>query len=93
MTRIIRIDAIGQGNFLLRFVGDAQPSTSLKVAPGDSISFVAYRNNRKIDYQIVFKSQSRSPFTDIDRIDMPNGGVTEALVVTTLLQEVCLSAF
>lgn len=85
MTRIIRIDAIGQGNFQLRFVGDAQPSTSLKVAPGDSIRFVAYRNNRKIDYQIVFKSQLRSPFTDIDRIDMPNGGVTEALAVTTLL--------
>jgi hypothetical protein len=84
-TKIIRIDAIGQGNFQLRFVGDAQPSTTLKVAPGDSIRFVAYRNNRKIDYQIVFKSQLRSPFTDIDRIDMPNGGVTEELAVTTLL--------
>jgi len=85
MTRIIRMDAIGQGNFEFRFVGDAQPSTTLKVQPGDSIRFVAYRNNRKIDYQIVFKSQSRSPFTDIDRIDMPDGGVTEEYVVTTLL--------
>jgi hypothetical protein len=85
MTRIIRIDAIGQENFQLRFVGEAQPTNTLKVAPGDSLRFVAYRNNRKIDYQIVFKSQLRSPFTDIDRIDMPHGGVTEEFAVTTLL--------
>lgn len=82
--RIIRIDAIGQNNFTLRFVGK-NPATSFHVNPGDTIHFAAYYNNSKIDYQIVFKAQSRSPFTDVHVIDMPHGGVTGPLPVTTTL--------
>ena len=85
MTHIIRIDAFGPGNFQLRRVGDPNTTDIFKVAPGDSIRFVAYRNNSPIDYQIAFKSPARSPFTDIVQINMPHGGITQELVVTTLL--------
>lgn len=85
-THIIRIDALGQNNFQLQRVGDPRPAVSFRVYAGDDIRFVAYRGNRRIDYEIFFKDQRRSPFTDVDRIAMPDGGVSEALTVTTLLK-------
>src|SRR5690349_3787819 len=84
MTRIIRIDATANGNFELRFVGSPNPARRFTVKPADYLRFVAYLNGATIDYQILFKSADRTPFTGVSRIDMPHGGVTEAFAVTTI---------